>query len=849
MNTNAGTLVDSIDNGGYYDDVWGDGTFIYAACGESGIRAYRFDGSTLTNVGSVDDGGNYRAVCGNDSFIYAARAIDGIRAYTFDGSSFSGIDNADYGGNYYDIYYNNSFIYVAISTAGLVAYTFNESGSNVFSRKDVIDNGSKYLGVYGDGTYIYTACFEDGLRAYTFDGSSFTFKGSIDDGGEYNKVWGNGTYIYTACNADGIRAYTFDGSSFTLVGSQDDGGLYKGVWGDSTYVYAACDDDGLRVYTFDGLSFRLLESVDDGDDYNAAWDNNSYIYSGSGDSGLFVYSNLGNNTPSMDSTSPVDGTSGVATSLSYVNATLSDSEGDTMNWSIDTVPDVGNSSANDEGNGTKSCSVSGLSSGTTYTVYVNVSDSFGNVLNETFTFTTYGLVTMYCYNESSPGSSISPFYIEITNSDASETYLNSSFTSGGTVGFDELPSGDNVYFLVNASGYKSRLYNFEINDISDMSFTFYLYPEVDSDITYAIESVVDHSSDETVGLGCEVDEVVFVEVYNSSIYGGWVYVADDKWSLSGNVVTVNKTVLDANSSMIRVSYYCIPLSHYIITVENEVGESVKDAYINIERLVSGSYVVVENGYTDGAGEWGVDLLPDVLYRINITHDDYDNYTSFWRPPEISQWEDSQKKFILVAPPSNYTNESSYADCVSMTGEVAGSTLYINISNSGTYCGVLTNFSIWVYEVNTSTNTTSYYNSFNSTSQDYSTSLTINNSNNYIVKIYSVHSVFGSHWTVLYIQSTNISGVGRTSTSEFEDFFDSLFGNSSIAYTGIFGMFVLMGCLFAFGQQNAGLGILMTGFVMLGFNVMFGLALLDVSICIIIVVFGILVQWNVSRRTV
>ena len=97
----------------------------------------------------------------------------------------------------------------------------------------------------------------------------------------------------------------------------------------------------------------------------------------------------GNSPPSTSSPSPADGATGVSVDLSSWSCTVSDPDGDSFDWSIETAPSVGSASGTGESDGTKTCSLSGLSYATTYTVYVNVTDGTADT-NDTYTFTTEG---------------------------------------------------------------------------------------------------------------------------------------------------------------------------------------------------------------------------------------------------------------------------------------------------------------------------------------------------------------------------------------------------------------------------------------------------------------------------
>jgi len=47
------------------------------------VRAYTFNGSTFTLAGSKDDGDDYSGVWGDGDYIYCACGSGGVRAYTF----------------------------------------------------------------------------------------------------------------------------------------------------------------------------------------------------------------------------------------------------------------------------------------------------------------------------------------------------------------------------------------------------------------------------------------------------------------------------------------------------------------------------------------------------------------------------------------------------------------------------------------------------------------------------------------------------------------------------------------------------------------------------------------------
>jgi hypothetical protein len=96
-----------------------------------------------------------------------------------------------------------------------------------------------------------------------------------------------------------------------------------------------------------------------------------------------------NYPPDFSDENPLNDSINVPITTSSLSVLISDPEGDSFNWTIETSPDIGSVSGNADNNGTKICSVSSLEKNTLYTWYVNATDSgSGNTTSDVYIFTT-----------------------------------------------------------------------------------------------------------------------------------------------------------------------------------------------------------------------------------------------------------------------------------------------------------------------------------------------------------------------------------------------------------------------------------------------------------------------------
>ena len=96
---------------------------------------------------------------------------------------------------------------------------------------------------------------------------------------------------------------------------------------------------------------------------------------------------IANNAPFFSDLSISNGATKVPISTSSLCITIEDPNGDLIDWTIETSPDIGNNSENNGSNGSKLCGISGLAYSTKYYWFVNATDGI-YWTNISYSFTT-----------------------------------------------------------------------------------------------------------------------------------------------------------------------------------------------------------------------------------------------------------------------------------------------------------------------------------------------------------------------------------------------------------------------------------------------------------------------------
>ena len=266
------TLVDSDSNPSSSRRVAWDGTYLYVsdevAPVYSAVRAYSFDGTTLTYLGAstaADAGPGYDVKVVTTGVIVTAEGTAKVRTYTFDGTTFTNVDTEEFSGGevFVGLATDGTYFYAISRRSGedsIIVMSIDNSGN--ITKKDELDlyaannaiSGKVYDVTVADGT-IYIACDDVGIAIVKFDGTTLTYSSVHDDGdgAYYRGIDTDGTYVFAGTSSGAtLYIYTTDGTDLTQIKKQTPGYGGYGVIYDATHftVFYGRGGSGLNTYLF-----------------------------------------------------------------------------------------------------------------------------------------------------------------------------------------------------------------------------------------------------------------------------------------------------------------------------------------------------------------------------------------------------------------------------------------------------------------------------------------------------------------------------------------------------------------------------------------------------------------------
>ena len=470
-----------------------------------------------------------------------------------------------------------------------------------------------------------------------------------------------------------------------------------------------------------------------------------------------------------------------------------------------------------------------------YTIWsYNLTDNIYSVIGLN---SPWGTLILSCFNENDMSQGIT-FNVEITNSEATQSYVESGLTNYHFIDLNDIPLGDNTIFIFTAIGYRQRTYYYNLAENVFYNLTAYLIPieipvppggggEEDCQLLLYSDSVsvTNPAVDTTITLTHELEEIVTVDIYNSSLYGtygGWIVVSTDKFTYNSTHVVVNSSVLDVNTTMARATYYyeyCGDINSILcqITIINEYDQCIPDAKCTVQRFnnVTETYVNISVQLTDGNGQFTVWLEPFVNYHFVLYKENYIQQGSkFWTPSPSEYIKTFRLAYDRPEPPEEIRPQDIITfNAYFVDGD--NNTLYVNFTDisDNTTDGLVTiyqNGTINVYHVNLTNSSYNFtWTNANHSLYDYEVVLYIYN-----------HSNIGN-WSTAIIIPKYISPKEQF-VIDLDIDISAVLGENPLGWVNCFILFFGMVILTNFGRRWAGISIMGLGGILVIAQLLFGL---------------------------
>ena len=378
--SNLTKKAETVSTGGIIRDICVDDTYVYA--GGDNENVSKFYKSNLTLITSAPYLGGILALTQDDTYIYGGGGTTQKVYQWWKSNLTKKQESADYGGMIRTLANDSNYIYVAGNT---VFKIFRLWKSNLTKDIESDSYGNAIISIALDNRYMYAGGYKpSGAKVFQYWLSNLTKKSE-------SAIYG---LVINTVAVD-LQVAPDSPSPFTATPYgrfRIDLSWTKGWGADYTYVVAKLNSyptgrtDGTNIYNGTGTSYSHIGLNPNEHWYYSAWSWNttdgdwSYTNS-SADATTATNATINFGTPSLANNSV-----GQATSLTW-NIPISDTNGNMFNWTIQCSNGQSNS-GNNASNGTKTLVLSGLLYNTTHTVWVNVTDIYGDLNQVVYYFTT-----------------------------------------------------------------------------------------------------------------------------------------------------------------------------------------------------------------------------------------------------------------------------------------------------------------------------------------------------------------------------------------------------------------------------------------------------------------------------
>jgi len=285
---------------------------------------------------------------------------------------------------------------------------------------------------------------------------------------------------------------------------------------------------------------------------------------------------------------------------------------------------------------------------------------------------------------------------------------------------------------------------------------------------------------------------------------------------------------------------------YLLSVVDDVDQEVEGAEMRIMSYINATtgYANVSVMFTDANGNVNLYLRNETLYKIIISKEGYQTTISDYIPSRLI----FTQEFRLLLGSTEYYNETTINEIITFEGDVdAAGLIYVNYTDILSQT-LTTNICIW--ELNTTTGNRTVVDWDNrSADSSFQYINTVDTTNCYEIGLWMTHTLFGYYNTTFFICGPDRRNVTLSNQTWVEALFEANYGTSpgGFGWTNIIGFLIMCLGMFAFGQRNCGVSLILTG-GMLGFvNIVIGWTIIAGFIVVLFILLGILIQWANHRR--
>jgi len=414
-----------------------------------------------------------------------------------------------------------------------------------------------------------------------------------------------------------------------------------------------------------------------------------------------------------------------------------------------------------------------------------------NVTTNTFSSTgldiPWGVLRLNVFNQSKTWQKVNPFGLTIQNQDGNTIYQQSTCSPPFYLDLNDIPIGVNTVFIINATHYEQQRYEEDTLVNHFHNFTFLLPPVITSDP------------------------------------GG----GDDD-PVTGDPTNHTESLL------------------YLISVVDELGNPISDVKVEFNLYVNATDTYENAGSftTDGNGQGTIYLVPESLYQVVVSKDEYKTGTSYWTPSR----ELLSKTFLIEFEDSEPVEPDTPIEDISFTFERGGNTVFINYTDG---MSETIDTMVYIWEIDSITGVETLLTSDSRIGESsFSFAVTdVNTSNTQKAILYYNHSTFGYQTITLVLHGDYVRSNAGTS---FNVLLVALVGSHPWGWANFLIFMFLLAVFHEADDRDAGKWLVLIGGLFLFLNIVVGwnstlFTVAGGAIPVLFIAVGVLQMWKDSRR--